>query len=405
MKVAYVLNQYPMPSQTFIRREIAALERLGIEVERYSIRSTRDQVVDPDDLSEAERTRSVLAGRSAAARLVVASITTLARRPGRWFRALGAALRLSRRADRGVLVHLVYLAEACVLAEWLRRSGADHVHTHFGTNGPAVAMLVEELGGPPFSFTVHGPEEFDRPIALHLRDKVHAAAFVVVISSFGRSQMYRWSDRADWTKLHVVRCGLDAPFLDQDPAPLPDTHRLVCVGRLGEQKGQFVLVEAVGRLLAEGVDLEVVLAGDGPLRETIETAIDAAGARGVVRITGWIDNDRVRSEIQLARAMVLPSFAEGLPVAIMEALALGRPVITTSVAGIPELVDGDCGWVVPAGSVDALADALRDAIETPVERLTEMGARGRARVRERHDVDHEALLLAQLLHDAVGSRA
>ena len=243
---------------------------------------------------------------------------------------------------------------------------------------------------------MHGPEEFDRPEALHLRDKVHHAAFVVVISSFGRSQMYRWTDREDWPKVHVVRCGLDSAFLRRQLSPVPAARRLVCIGRLGEQKGQLVLVEAAARLLAEGVELELVLAGEGPLREPIEAAIRDAGAGGSISITGWIDNARVRAELEAARALVLPSFAEGLPVAIMESLALGRPVVTTTVAGIPELVDDDCGRLVPAGSIDDLAEAMRWVLDAPTEQLDEMGRIGHERVAARHDVTVEAGILAEL---------
>lgn len=395
MNVAYLLNQYPMPSQTFIRREIAALEAAGWSIERCSIRSAEGEVVDPDDVAEVARTRTVL-GDGAPARLACAVVRTALRRPAAFLAALVTAIRLSRHADRGLAVHLVYLAEACVLAEWFAEAGTDHVHTHFGTNGPAVALLVRRLGGPTYSFTVHGPEEFDRPEALHLRDKVHHAAFVVVISSFGRSQMYRWTDREDWPKVHVVRCGLDSAFLRRQLSPVPAARRLVCIGRLGEQKGQLVLVEAAARLLAEGVELELVLAGEGPLREPIEAAIRDAGAGGSISITGWIDNARVRAELEAARALVLPSFAEGLPVAIMESLALGRPVVTTTVAGIPELVDDDCGRLVPAGSIDDLAEAMRWVLDAPTEQLDEMGRIGHERVAARHDVTVEAGILAEL---------
>ena len=395
MELAYLLNQYPMPSLTFVRREIAALEALGWQVHRYSLRAIDGMVVDGADRAERTRTRAVL-GERALLRLACATALVALRRPGALLRALRRALELGRGSERGVAVHLVYLAEACVLVRWFARAGIEHVHTHFGTNGPVVADLVQELGGPPFSFTVHGPEEFDRPEALRLREKVRAAAFVVVISSFGRSQLMRWSDVDDWSKIHVVRCGVDEAFLDAPIDPVPEVPRLVCVGRLGEQKGQLVLIEAAARLLEEGTPLELVLAGEGPMREVLEAAIVRAGVGGSITITGWIDNARVRDEIARSRALVLPSFAEGLPVVLMEALALGRPVITTAVAGIPELVDGECGWVVPAGSVDALAEAMRTALATPTDQLERMGRVGRERVRAQHDVMAEAEQLAKL---------
>lgn len=399
MRVAYLLNQYPMPSQTFIHREIAALEHAGWSVDRYSLRPPEDELVDPDLREERERTRTVL-GPGGAARLLVGTIATFCRQPGTFVRTLGTALRLGRGSSRGVRVHLVYLAEACVLRRWLDEADSTHVHCHFGTNAPLVALLVRRLGGPRFSFTVHGPEEFDDPHGLRLGAKIAEAAFVVAISSFGRSQLMRWAAEQDWSKIQVVRCGLDRRFIDEAPQPAQDTSRVLCIGRLSEQKGQLLLVEAVGALLAEGTPIELVLAGEGPFRPLIEAAVERVGAQDAVQITGWIDTDRVRDELRRARVLVMPSFAEGLPVAIMEALATGRPVVTTSIAGIPELVDDRCGWLVPAGSVDALTAALREALRTPAPTLDAMGLEGRRRVLERHDAAREAAALAALFERA-----
>ena len=396
MEVAYLVNQYPMPSQTFIRREIRALEALGQPIHRYSIRSGAGEVVDDADIDEARRTRSVLHGGRSLIGLVSAALAVIAADPVRFVRAAGLAIRLGRRSERGVGVHLVYLAEACVLRRWFAQDQIDHVHCHFGTNGPAVALLVRTLGGPTYSFTVHGPEEFDSPGALGLREKVHGSAFVLAISSFGRSQLFRWCDRSDWPRVHVVRCGLDASFLEVEPTPTPDVQRLVCIGRLGEQKGQHVLVEAAERLVRDGRSIHVVLAGEGPMRAELEAAIARAGISQNVHITGWIDNEQVRHEILRARAVVLPSFAEGLPVALMEALALSRAVVTTAIAGIPELVDGDCGWVVPAGSTEALVAALEEVLDADQSSLDEMGRVGRTRVLLQHDASTEAAKLAAL---------
>ncbi|MBX3314110.1 MAG: glycosyltransferase [Actinobacteria bacterium] len=398
MKLAYLCNQYPSPSQTFIRREIAAIEARGQAVERYSVRPA-GEVVDPDDRAERDRTRTVL-GSGAGRRLVGAVVAVALGRPGRFASALRTAWGLGRGNGRGRSIQLVYLAEACVLVSWFEAEGIDHVHSHFGTNGPMVALLVQELGGPGFSFTVHGPEEFDRPEALHLREKVASARFVVAISSFGRSQLMRWSARDDWRKVHVVRCGLDRAYVDAEPTPVPDVPRFVCIGRLGEQKGQLVLIEALARLRRDGVDVRVVLAGEGEMRDAIEAAIVRHDLGSCVEVTGWVDNARVRAELERSRAMLLPSFAEGLPIAIMEALALGRPVITTSIAGIPELVDETCGWIVPAGSVDRLAGAMRSALDATPAELQRKGEEGRRRVLAAHDVDRSAEALVALFATA-----
>ncbi len=395
MRVAYVVNQYPRTSHSFIRREIQALEALGHEVLRYSVRPASVEKASREDQLEQGKTRVILEAGLARHLAAVAGAALLHSLV--LARALRLAVRLGWRSDRGLLRHLVYLAEACVLRRWLQRAGAEHLHAHFGTNSAALAALCRELGGPPFSFTVHGPEEFDKPQALALGEKVRRAAFVVAISSFGRSQLFRWARYVDWPKIQVVRCGVGQDLLSAPLTPVPAAPRLVCVARLSEQKGHLLLVEAAGVLAREGVRFELELVGDGPMRGAIEALVERLGVGEQVRLGGWKDGAEVRQAILAARALVLPSFAEGLPVAVMEALALGRPVITSAIAGTPELVEsGRTGWLVPAGSIDGLVGAMRAALETSPSRLSEMGRAGATLVAELHDAGREAYRLAAL---------
>lgn len=194
-RVAYLINQYPKVSHSFIRREILALERQGLTVLRFAARGWDDDVPDPVDQLERGRTRYLLQ-RGPAPALLAAAKLALAR-PGLFLGALHLALTMARRSERSVFHHLAYLAEASLLVGWLAEQGAGHLHAHFGTNPADVAMLTHALGGPPYSFTVHGPEEFDRPEALGLGEKGRRAAFVVAISSYGRSQLYRWLPHAN----------------------------------------------------------------------------------------------------------------------------------------------------------------------------------------------------------------
>ncbi len=259
-------------------------------------------------------------------------------------------------------------------------------------------MLVRELGGPPFSFTPHGPEEFDKARFIGLPEKIARASFVAAVSSFGRSQLYRYTRYEMWDKIKVIHCGLENAFYESVVAmPASLSNRLVCVGRLCEQKGQALLIEAASHLAKQGVDFELVLAGDGEMRREISRLIADYDLVRQIRITGWVSSERVRAEILASRALVLPSFAEGLPVVIMEAMALRRPVLTTYVAGIPELViPGENGWLIPAGSVDALAAALEELLACPADALTRMGEAGYRRVLQRHSIDIEAAKLAAL---------
>ena len=392
--IAYLLNQYPKVSHSFIRREIRALERQGLEVHRWASRGWDTDCPDLADQAEQSRTRYLLAGGFVS--IVIALLGAVVFRPRRFAAAVRLAWECSKGADRPLWVHLAYLVQACTALQWAKKARVSHVHAHFGTNPAEVAMLLAELGGPPFSFTVHGPEEFDKPQALHLQRKIQRSAFTVAISSYGLSQLYRWAATSDWPKIKVVHCGVDAQFAGQPLQPTPEAARLVCVGRLCEQKGQVMLLRAAQLLLKRGIHLELVLAGDGEMRGDIEALIRECGLAESVRITGWISGDQVLRELQAARALVLPSFAEGLPVVIMESMALGRPVISTFVAGIPELVrSGENGWLVPAGDVEALADAMQACLESSTERLDVMGQSGCQRVLQRHDVNVEAAKLAE----------
>jgi len=399
-RVAYIVNQYPKVSHSFIRREIRAMERQGLAVERIAIRGWNDALVDPEDLREREITRYAL--RDGWWRLPVAVLSMLLTRPARLISALALATRMGWRADRSLPYHWVYLAEACVIAGWVLRSRVDHLHAHFGTNPAEVAMLAGMLADRPYSFTVHGPEEFDGPRFIGLTEKVRRAAFVAAISSFGRSQIYRWIDHAQWGKVHVVHCGLDAEFREEGGLGPGGAMRLVCVGRLCEQKGQLLLIAAMRKVLDRGTAFELVLAGDGEMRADLEALIGELRLEAHVRITGWISGEQVREEILGARALVLASFAEGLPVVIMEAMALRRPVLSTFVAGIPELVvPGKCGWLFPAGDVDALADAIQSCLAASVDELDAMGLAARARALARHDIDVEAARLHGLVRQAL----
>jgi len=264
-------------------------------------------------------------------------------------------------------------------------------------------MFCRELGGPPYSYTMHhGAKEILCTGGVGPAEKIMRSRFVSVVSSFGRSEVWNCTEPSYWSKAHLVRCGLDAPFLETPVTPVPAAPRLVCVARISAQKGQVVLVEAAARLKAEGIPFELVFVGDGEMRAVLEASIAEKELGDRVRITGWADGAAVRREILAARAFVLPSFSEGLPVAIMEAYALGRPVVSTYVAGIPELVQpGSSGWLVPAGAVDELVVALRDALAKSPAELSAMAAEGRRRVHDQHDCRKNAAILRDLLTGAV----
>ncbi len=400
--IAYLSSFYARASDSFIRGEIAQMRILGHTVHTFSIRrSAASEMVDDDVRREADATEYLL--EAGFARMSLSLARAAVRAPGRVLKATKRALKTGTPGLRGRLYPIAYLLEAAYLVERLKAKGVRFLHNHIGESSASVAMLVKVLSDIPYGLTIHGPGEFDRPTLFALGEKIHHAAFTAGISQYGRSQLYRWSDHADWSKIHVVHCGLDGTFLGRPRTPVPDVKRLVCVGRLAEQKGQLLLIEALGKLAAEGVEGDVVLVGDGPLRHPLEDLARSLGVLDRVTFAGWKGAAGVREEILNARAMVLPSFAEGLPVVLMEALALGRPVISTYVAGIPELVkDGECGWLVPAGAVDALAEAMREALDAPPEQLERMGRAGAERAALRHNGATEAAKLSALICGTLG---
>jgi colanic acid/amylovoran biosynthesis glycosyltransferase len=401
LRVAYLVNQYPKVSHSFIRREIAALEDLGIQVARFSIRPCRETLPDPADRAEQGRTLALL---DRPWFLFTALARTLLSSPLRFLRGLRATMRMGWHSDRGLIPHLAYLLEACRLLGHLRDGHVQHLHAHFATNPAAVAMLCRILGGPPYSFTAHGPDDFDRAPTLSLGEKIAGAKFVTSVSAYGRSQLLRWSEGLDWGKIHVVPMGLDSAFLEAETAPIPDTRMLVSIGRLHEQKGQLLLLEAIALLAAQDCPCQLLLIGEGPLRPALEAAVARLKLQGSVRLAGALAAEAIRGHLLAARVFVLPSFAENLPIVLMEALALERPVIATQIAGIPELVEhGACGWLVAPGDVHALAAAIRDALHTPAPRLAEMGSEGARRVHRNHDARGCAARLAEYFRGGNGA--
>jgi glycosyltransferase involved in cell wall biosynthesis len=397
--IAYIVNQYPKVTHTFIRREILAVERAGQAIQRFALRGWDAQLVDNADITERDKTTYIL-GRGPLP-LIRAALAWLLFRPGSFCKALQLTIQMFHRSDRSAVLHAITLCEACYMGQMISKSDVRHIHAHFGTNSAEVAMLVSALTGIPYSFTVHGPEEFDKPEFIKLGVKIKKAKFVAAISSYGASQLYRWADLRDWHKVKIVRCGIERDYgFDVQDKPF-DPDRLVCVGRIGMQKGHKLLAEAAAVVMKERKAFQLIMVGDGELRSEVEAIIKKHGLEGRLSITGWATGERVRAEIVGARGLILASFAEGLPVVIMEAMALGRVILATQVAGIPELVrPRETGWLFPPGSVSAAADAIRECLSTPLEQTREMGKHGFKLVGERHDIDREAAYLSRLFTSA-----
>lgn len=397
-KICYLINQYPKVSHTFIRREILALERQGAEVSRVSIRRVAELIVDEDDLAELDKTRFVIGDSMFASLIGLFGLLLKHFMPA--VRALPLMLSLARRAHFSLIKHFFYWLEAVWLYDHCQQRAIEHVHAHFGTNPAAVALLTKVMGGPNYSFTVHGPEEFDSPKALSLNTKIAKAKFVVAITSFCRSQLMRWASFDDWSKIVEVHCALDEALL-HSPSRSPERkpQKLVNIGRLCEQKGQWILLQAINQLKDCFPELTLHLVGDGEYRATFEQFVRQQGLQERVVFYGWLGGEQIIEQLDSASSMVLPSFAEGLPVVIMEAFARRTPVVATTIAGVPELVTSENGWLVPAGDIDRLVTAITQCLNASQCELSQKVDLAYQAVAERHNADSEAKKLMRAINE------
>jgi colanic acid/amylovoran biosynthesis glycosyltransferase len=398
--IGYLITEYPKISHTFIRREILALESLGVTVTRFAFRGWDYPLVDDIDETEQSKTEYLL--KMGAGPLITAFFKQLFLSPSRVARALLKSSRLMRRSDRSVYLHLITFLEACLLSQKMQIHSIKHLHAHFGTNSAECAMLASIISGIQYSFTAHGPDEFDKNQFCHLTQKIAHAKFVVGVSAFGKGQLQRWANPEDFDKIKQVHCGLSEDMFFNDQASQDLGHNFVCVARLSRQKGHMVLVRAFAGLIRSGSKAHLTLIGDGDMRHIIEQIIAEERIQNCVTLLGWADQQTIRNEILRARAFVLTSYAEGLPVVFMEAMALGRVVLATNVAGNAELVEhGKTGWLFPSGSVSGATWALQQCLATKNQDILTMGIAARERVRGRHLQVDQAKRLSSLFNNPI----
>lgn len=401
MKIGYLINQYPAVSHTFIRREILALEAQGVTVERFAIRGWDAELVDPLDRQELLKTRHTL--KDGPVQLLLAALFFAIRHPLAFFSGLKLCFSMSKNALRPWPYHLIYLAHACKLMGWLKDSDIGHVHAHFGTNSTEIAALVHAIGGPGYSFTVHGSEVHEDAKQNRLDLKLSKARFAATVCKYIGAQLMRRTNLADWGKVKTVHCGLPEGAFAGADHPLPKSPVFLSIGRLSGEKGHLILLDAFAQVQSEMPEAQLVFGGNGPLRATLDAKIEGLGIASSVRFAGWIASDQVREELQNAHVLVQPSFNEGLPMVIMEAMAQKRAVISTYIAGIPELViPGETGWLVPAGDVSELAAAMVESARAPRKTLQAMGQAGFERVGERHAIATEAAKLKRHFDEVLG---
>ena len=399
MRIAYLTGEYPRATDTFIQREVAGLRSLGVEVHTFSVRPTgAEHIVGPEQQAERDRTTNLLPPHLP--HLLQSHVSLLFRAPLRYAQGLRLAWMGRSPGFKALLYQLIYFIEAGTLAHALQQRQIQHLHNHLADSSCTVAMLAATLAGIRFSFTIHGPAIFFEPYRWRLDLKVRQALFVSCISYYCRSQLMLFCPSDQWIKLHIVHCAVDLqrfkPVIHQ-----PNGKRLLYTGRLSAAKGLPILFQALTQVVLQHPDLVLTLVGDGPDRQALETLATNLKLTPYLKFVGYQSQDAVCQYLHNSDIFVLPSFSEGLPVALMEALAAGVPVITTAIAGISELVE-DCvnGYLIPPGAVEPLVLRLEQLLSDANLRQ-QMGTAGRKKVLQDFNLAQEVPWLKQIMAAAL----
>ena len=389
--VGYVLTHYPKLAQTFIAGEIAAVERAGLPVRVFAMNAPEPGELARAGAADLAKRTTYLKPQMVRAVTVLVAVTL--QHPiamaGVWRRAIGSAGGSPGRTVR----RIAHLAQAALVAESADRAGIDTLHAHFGLAPATIAWLATAIAhargrrSARFGFTIHGFHDFVDPAEARLDLKARDAARVLCISDFTRSQLCLNTDPEWWSRFQVARCGVDtAAFAYRDPPPVSDRMRIMALGRLSPEKGFAVLIEALALLRAQGVEAELRIVGDGPARRSLERQIAARDLSGCVTLTGELPAAEVGRELAASDLFCMASFSEGLPISIMEAMAVGVPVVSTWIAGIPELArHGETALTVPPADAEALAAAMARLAQGQALRVR-LARAARALVEDRHDL-------------------
>jgi glycosyltransferase involved in cell wall biosynthesis len=393
VRIAYLTGYYPGTTDIWLQREVRALRSLGVDVHTFSVRPTDAATLLSDDQRDEHRRTTRLLPMPLG-RVVAAHARWLLRHPGRYLRTAKLARATHGPGLRPTLLQAAYFAEAGVLARELQRRGIGHLHNHLSDASCTVTMLTAGLAGCTFSFSMHGPSIFYEPEKWRIDEKIRRAEFVACISWFCRSQAAAWVESEHWPKLKIIHCGVDASIIP--PTTAQAGNRLLFVGRLTAFKGVPILLQAMQTVREAHPDVHLTVVGDGPDRALLERMSTDLGLDANVSFVGSRAPSDVAELLGATDVFVLPSFAEGVPVVLMEALAAEVPVVTTRIAGVGELVEeGVSGLLVPPSDAGSLAAAIGELLADPARRRS-MGAAGRRTVIEHFDSITEARRLLSL---------
>jgi len=400
--IAYLVSRYPTLSMIFVLREVVLLRTLGFRIETASI-NPPDR--PPERLTTQERdeaNRTYCIKRHGIPGAFIAHIKTLLETPARYLRGLALVFTLSRLDLALLFLNFMYFSEAMMVGQWMRRNRQTHLHVHLASQAASVGLFTQRIFRCGYSLTVHGPDEFYNAQSFYLTQKIAAADFIVCISSYAQSQLMYLSPYECWKKLHVCRLGIDPHLFQPLPRPSSDPAvEILCVGRLTPAKGQHLLIDALHQLLDQGRNVRLRLAGSGPDEADLRAHSARINLADRVLFEGPVNQDRIRSIYAQADIFCLPSFAEGLPVVLMEALSMGIPCITTAITGIPELIrHGIEGLLVPPSDLAALVNALTTLVDNDGLR-SYLAMNGRKRILEEYDLGNNVERLAAIFAENI----
>jgi glycosyltransferase involved in cell wall biosynthesis len=400
--LAYLTSQYPMLSMTFVLREVRQLRRMGFRIDTASINAPDRPLANLTAEEAAEAGLTYYLKTHGAGGAVSAHLKTLFTRFTGYWRGLRLVLSLGALDLKRLIFNLMYFTEALMVGVWMQRVRQRHLHVHLGSQAATVGLYVRHIFGFGFSITVHGPDEFYDAQGQHLEQKVAAADFICCISSYARSQLMKFSPYAQWSKLVVSRLGVDPGLWVPRPAkPASNFFEILCVGRLTQAKGQHVLIDAVDQLARQGRRVRLRLVGDGPDGPSLRERAKRLENPSIVVFEGAVNQDNIRALYEAADIFCLPSLAEGIPVVLMEAMAMEIPCVTTHITGIPELIgSGTEGLLVAPSDLEGLVKALEMLMDDAVLR-ERVGKSGRARILKDYDLGRNVEQLAAIFGDRV----
>ncbi len=407
LKVAYMMSRFPKLTETFVLYEMLEVISQGIDVQIYPLLREREKVTHPDVARVKHR---VHFAPLFSFPVLKANIVCMLRQPRLYFKTLSEVLVGTLGSRNYFLGAIGSFPKAVRFAEMMRSEGVQHIHAHFANHPALAALIVHRLTGIPFSFTAHAHDIFvDRRMLGH---KVAASKFAVTISNYNREYIVREAGEKKRSKVHVIHCGVNpAAFSPKWQARNDQSLRIVCVGVLEERKGQWVLIEACRILREAGKDVRCDLVGSGSWRERLLRQANMQGVGSAVRFLGSLTRPEVTDLLSQSDVMVLASVptkkgkSEGIPVALMEAMAMGLPVVSTRVTGIPELIsDGVSGFLVAPGDAQSLSDALKKLHKDPALRES-FGIEGRRTVTADFNLQLEAAKLSQLFEQSARGAA